>query len=101
MAIDCSALHGVMTALFAACSPLFGGGIQYGSNASNAYPGEFNFWADVRLPPLEAALLLLAWQHSDTTQCAVAAAFPTAFSACMQKTRYKRVPGSSVDFVRC
>jgi len=52
-----------MTALFAACSPLFGGGIQYGSNASNAYPGEFNFWADVRRPRLEAALLPLAWQH--------------------------------------
>ena len=30
------------------CSPLFGGNTQYGSNASNAYPGQFNFWADVR-----------------------------------------------------
>ena len=29
------------------CSPLFGGATQYGSNASSAYPGQFNFWADV------------------------------------------------------
>ena len=28
-------------------SPLFGGATQYGSNASSAYPGQFNFWADV------------------------------------------------------
>ena len=28
-------------------SPIFGGATQYGSNASSAYPGQFNFWADV------------------------------------------------------
>ena len=41
----------------AGCSPLFGGATQYGANGS-AYPGEFNFWRDVRGPP-EAPLALV------------------------------------------
>ena len=52
-------------------SPLFGGATQYGSNATNAYPGQFNFWADVGLPDPTAVSAFVTDNAAPSNACCV------------------------------